>query len=157
MTRCRSILEGKPNNLPFRHVLDTFLLYKAHKIFAIHRSTMMSHFGNFQESKALLSFLQDTYGPKDKIRTCPLFPHRCGDERNESMVGWISGLGVMALTVNVTLLTLCALFPPLLTYTFQWDTQFACHRHCKHNPSDRKNKQANQLLKTFPQGKIYKL
>ena len=61
---------------------------------------MMSHFGNFQESKALLSFLQDTYGPKDKIRTCPLFPHRCGDEQNESMVGWISGLGVMASTVN---------------------------------------------------------
>jgi hypothetical protein len=87
MTRCRNILQGKPNNLPVRQLLDTFLLHKDHKIFAIRRSTMMSHFGNFQESKALLSFLQDTYGPKDKIHTCHLFPHRCGDERNESMVG----------------------------------------------------------------------
>ena len=44
--------------------------------------------------------------------------------------------------------------PPLLTYTFQSDTQFACRRRCKHNPSDRKNKRANLLQKTFLQGKI---
>jgi hypothetical protein len=93
MTRCRSILQGKPNNLPFRHLLDTFLPHMDRKIFAIHQSTVTSQFGNFQESKASLLFLQDTYGPKDKIHTCHLFPHRCGDERNESMVGWISGLG----------------------------------------------------------------
>ena len=47
--------------------------------------------------------------------------------------------------------------PPLLTYTFQSDTQFACRRRCKHNPSDRKNKRANLLQKTFLQGKICKL